>query len=76
MKGVNCFFVLFVCFILFYDCLHFRFLTLSCRCSGGYIEVCDWFILNAVLTVIGLCNSLFTDCPITNCSITNCPTTR
>ena len=34
--------------------LRFRLLTLSCRCYGGYIEVRNWFILNAVLNVIGL----------------------
>ena len=45
--------------------LKFRFLRLSCRHYGDYIEVCGWFISNAVLIVIGLSN-----CPITNCPIT------
>ena len=40
--------------------LKFRFLTLSCLHYGDYIEVCGWFISNAVLIVIGLSN-----CPIT-----------
>ena len=40
-------------FSVVWFCLKFRFLSL-CRCD--YIEVCDWFIQNIVLIVIGLSN--------------------
>ena len=26
----------------------------TCKCFSDYIEVCDWFISNAVLLVLGL----------------------
>ena len=35
-------------------CLKLGFLRHSCRCYGDYIEVCDCFISNAVLIVIGI----------------------
>ena len=41
------------------------------RCFDDFIEVCDWFISNAVLIVVGLSNYTITDCPTTSKLVKN-----